>query len=286
MATSHSVDRGRVRDGFVQRGFVHGPDGNIEYMEGGAGPPLILLHPAPSSCALFLEAIPLLAEDFRVIAMSQPGFGESDPPPTSYSTVHQYARAVTWLLDGLDIERASVLGALTSSLTALEVAAGWPERVERLVLEECFNWSRPGRREALEREHGVDERADGSHFAAMWERARGTTLREASEPVEVARLTRRRFLDALRGARPGPDGVSGQDASTLALSSYPLWERAPRVQAPTLVVHGSSSALGRAHERLLEAIPDARGIRPPTSHQFTWRVAPELWAAELRAFLA
>ena len=285
MATAQPMNDRQTRRGFVRRGFVQGPDGNIEYMEGGSGPPLILLHQAPSSCALFREAIPLLADDFRAIAMSQPGFGESDAPPVAYGSVHEYARAVMWLLDGLGIERASVLGTLTSSLTALEVAAAWPERVDRLVLEECFNWSGPGRREALEREHGVDEQADGSHLLAMWERARSVTQRETSDPDEVARSTRRRLLDALMSARPGPDGVTGQDASTLALSSYPLWERAPLVQAPTLVVHGSSSALGRAHERLLQAIPDTRGIRPATTHQFTWRAAPELWAGELRAFL-
>ncbi len=287
MATTDSerAKPGFVQRGFVKRGFVQGPHGNIEYMEGGDGPALILLHSAPSSCALFEEAIPLLAGDLHVIAMSQPGFGESDPPPVAYTEVHEYARAVTWLLDGLGIERASVLGAHTSSLTALEVAAGFPERVERLVLEECFNWSRPGRLEALERRHGFEEQADGGHLLAMWERAHGRTLRNTSDPEEVARQTRRGFLDTVRAERPGPDGVSGQVASTKALARYPLWERAPLVQAPTLVVHGASSELGRAHERLLEAIPDARGIRPATSHQWTWRVAPELWAAELRAFL-
>ena len=271
--------------GYVERGFVHGPDGNIEYMAGGAGPALVLLHSAPSSCALFEEAIPLLAGGLHAIAMSQPGFGESDPPPAAYGTVNDYARAVTYLLDGLGIERASVLGAHTSALTALELAAAWPDRVERLVIEECFNWSRPGRLEALERRHGFQEQADGGHLLAMWARARERTLRNSSEPAEVARLTRRGFLDTVRAERPGPDGISGQDASTRALSRYPLWERAPLVEAPTLVVHGTSSELGRAHERLLAAIPDARGIRPPTTHQFTWRVAPELWAAELRAFL-
>ena len=80
--------------------------------------------------------------------------------------------------------------------------------------------------------------------------------------------------------------MTGQDASTLALSRYPLWERAPLVRAPTLVVHGTSSMLGRAHERLVEAIPNARGIRPPTTYQWTWWVDPELWATELRSFLA
>ena len=285
MATAKPVNDRRTQHGFVKRGFVHGPDGNIEYMEAGSGPPLILLHPAPSSGALFQEALPLLAADVRAIAMSQPGFGESDTPPAAYSTVHEYARAVTWLLDGLGIERAHVLGTLTGSLTALEVAAGWPERVDRLVIEECFNWNRPERRATLDREHDVEESDDGSHLLAMWERARNVTSRESSDPDEVARGTRRRVLDALRSARPGPDGASGQDASTNALLSYPLWERAPLVQAPTLVVHGTGSALGRAHERLIEAIPDARGIRPATSHQFTWRSAPELWVAELRAFL-
>ncbi|MYH41563.1 MAG: alpha/beta hydrolase [Chloroflexi bacterium] len=271
---------------YPRRGFVHGPDGNIEYMEEGSGPALVLLHPAPSSCTTFQDALPLLADGYRVIAMSQPGFGESDAPPRAYTEVSQYARAVTWLLDGLGLERAHVLGSLTGSLTALETAAGWPERVDRLVVEECFNWNRPGRIEVLEREHGVDESPDGSHLLAMWERARSVTLREASEPAEVARLARRRLLSALSSARPGPDGVTGQDASTLALSRYPLWERAPLVKAPTLVAHGTSSALAGAHERLVGAIPNARGIRPPSTHQFNWRVAPELWARELRSFLA
>ena len=271
---------------YVRRGFVHGPDGNIEFMEGGSGPVLLLLHPAPSSCTTFQDAIPLLADDFRVIAMSQPGFGASDPPPIAYTEVRQYARAVTWLLDGLEIDRAHVLGSLTSSLTALEVAASWPDRVDRLVLEECFNWNRPGRVDVLEREHGIEERPDGRHLVTMWARARDVTLREASDPDDVSLLTRRRFLSAVSSATPGPDGVTGQDASTLALSRYPLWERAPLVKAPTMVIHGTSSALGRAHERLLAAIPAARGIRPPTTHQFNLRVAPELWSAELRSFLA
>ncbi|MCY4640418.1 MAG: alpha/beta hydrolase [Chloroflexi bacterium] len=270
---------------YVRRGFVNGPDGNIEYMEGGSGVPLVLLHPAPSSCTTFQDAIPLLAEGFRVISMSQPGFGESDPPPRAYTDVAEYARAVTWLLDGLGIERAHVLGSLTSSLTALETAAGWPDRVQRLVIEECFNWNRPGRVDVLEREHGIEEQPDGSHLPTLWARSRDVTLREASDPDDVLRLTRRRFRAAVSSATPGPDGITGQDASTLALSRYPLWERAPLVRAPTLVVHGTSSALGRAHERLLSTIPDARGIRPPTTHQFNWRVAPELWARELRSFL-
>lgn len=81
--------------------------------------------------------------------------------------------------------------------------------------------------------------------------------------------------------RPGPDGISGQDASTHALARYSFWERAPLVEAPTLIVRGSSSVPGRAHERLPAAIPAARGIGLATPHQFTWRVAPELWAAEL-----
>jgi len=271
---------------YVRRGFVHGPAGNIEYLEAGAGPALVLLHPAPASCTTFEDAIPLLAHRQRVIAMSQPGFGESDPPPRAFTSVREYALAVTWLLNGLGIERANVLGSLTSALTALELAVSWPERVDRLVLEECFNWSARGRLEALERRHGFEEKGDGSHLVAMWERQRERVVRATSDPAEIRRLTRRGLLDTARTERPGPDGVSGQDASTLALSGYPLWERAPLVIAPTLVVHGASSQLGGAHERLLEAIPNARGIRPPAPQSFTWRANPELWAAELLAFLA
>ncbi|NIR58682.1 MAG: alpha/beta hydrolase, partial [Gammaproteobacteria bacterium] len=87
----------------------------------------------------------------------------SDRPPEPYTTLHDFAQAVVWLMDGLGLERSSVYGLLTGSEIAVEVAAGWPERVEKLVLEEVFNWNTPSRRAVHERiHHYFPEQRDGS----------------------------------------------------------------------------------------------------------------------------
>ena len=90
----------------LRRGFVLSPHGNIEYFEVGSGEPLIMLHPTPSSSMAFREVAPPLAEDARVIAMSTMGFGHSDRPSDPYTTLHQFAQAVVWLMDGLGLGRA------------------------------------------------------------------------------------------------------------------------------------------------------------------------------------
>lgn len=92
----------------LKRGFVLSPHGNIEYFEVGSGDPLVMLHSTPNSCMAYRDIAPLLAGDVRAIAMSTMGYGQSDRPPAPYTTLTEFARAVTWLLDGLGLERASV----------------------------------------------------------------------------------------------------------------------------------------------------------------------------------
>ncbi len=76
-----------------------------------------------------------------------------------------------------------------------------------------------------------------------------------------------------------------EGAGPHVITRYDLWERAERIEAPTLVVHGTESDLGRSHARFLETIPRARGLRPPSHGRFSPRQAPELWAREVKAFL-
>jgi pimeloyl-ACP methyl ester carboxylesterase len=53
--------------------------GQIHYAQAGApeAPPLILMHAAGRSSSCYRHLLPLLAEDFRAIAIDLPGFGYS-----------------------------------------------------------------------------------------------------------------------------------------------------------------------------------------------------------------
>jgi pimeloyl-ACP methyl ester carboxylesterase len=262
----------------MKRGFVLSPHGNIEYFELGAGEPLVMLHPTPFSCMSFRDVAPLLAGEARVISMSTMGFGQSDRPPAPYTTLHEFAQATIWLLDELGLEKANVYGLLTGSQTAVEVAAGWPERVEKLVLEECFNWNTPSRRAVHERVHRyIPEQPDGSHLIELWKKMGGDR-----EGADLRRSTEWFINNLLVNSNEGAAvyGETGwEGAATYAMCRYELWDSTPKIQAPTLVMHTANSERGRAHDKFLATISRSRGVRLPN------REEPELWAREVLAFL-
>lgn len=266
----------------LRRGFVQCPDGNIEYFEMGAGEPFVMLHSTPASCMAYRDIAPLLSGDVRVIAMSTMGYGQSDRPDPPYTTLREFARAVTWLLDGLGIPRASLYGTHTGSEIAAVTAAEFPERVERLILEEVFNWGTPSRRAVHERIHRYYEVApDGSHLLDLWRKVGG-----GRPGMEMHSVTER-FINNL--VVNDPEEAYGQmgweGAGPYAMTHHDMWETAPAIRAPTLVIHGTTSELGRSHEKFLATIPRSRGVRLPSRGNFHPRQAPELWAREVRAFL-
>ena len=149
-------------------------------------------------------------------------------------------------------------------MIATEVAASWPERVDRLIVEELFNWGTPARFAVHRRLHRNPEAPDGSHLVERWNQAHGWLGGEGAPRTEAD--VRQSFLDAVTAHAGDPtdiyDGMSWGGAAPWSMCHYDTWEAAPRIEAPTLVIHGASSELGRGHARLLETIPRARGIRP------------------------
>jgi len=261
----------------LKRGFVLSPHGHIEYFELGTGEPLVMLHPTPGTCMAFRDVASLLASDVRVISMSTMGFGHSDRPPAPYTTLTEFGQAVVWLLDGLGIERASVYGLLTGSEIAVEVAVSWPDRVDKLVVEEVFNWNTPARRAVHERVHRyVPEQPDGSHLIELWNKVGGN--REGADLAQVTEwLIGNLMVNSDEGAEVyGSTGWEG--AATYAMCRYEMWDATPRIAAPTLVMHTVDSERGRSHEKFLATIRRSRGVRLESRD-------PEPWAGAVLEFL-
>ncbi|MEI2712979.1 MAG: 4,5:9,10-diseco-3-hydroxy-5,9,17-trioxoandrosta-1(10),2-diene-4-oate hydrolase [Nocardioides sp.] len=100
-------------------------------------PTLILLHgggPGASSWSNFGSAIEGFAQDFRVVAIDQPGFGGSDKPPVEGNYYRFSSTYVIGLMDHLGIDSAHVLGNSLGGGTAMRLALTWPDRVKRLIL--------------------------------------------------------------------------------------------------------------------------------------------------------
>ena len=268
----------------LKRGFAMSPHGNIEYFEVGSGEPLIMLHPTPGSCMAYRDIAPLLADEFRVISMTTMGYGQSDRPPEPYTTLAEFARAVTWLMDALELPRASAYGTHTGAEIAAALGAEFPQRVDKLVLEEVFNWGTPSRRAVHERIHRyIEEKPDGSHLVALWKKVGGD--REGSDLARTSEwFVNNLIVNSNEGAEVyGAMGWEG--AGPYAMTHSDMWEATPKIEAPTLVIHGTTSELGRSHEKFLATIRRSRGARLPSTGNFFPQQAPELWASEVRAFL-
>lgn len=128
-ATSGATEPGRLRFRMIPT-RRH----TISTLEAGQGPPVLAVHGLGATKGSFLPTVAALAPHFRVIAMDQPGSGDSDKPIGAAYDPRFFARAVVDLLDALDIDRAHLIGNSLGGRVALETALRDPDRVDRMVL--------------------------------------------------------------------------------------------------------------------------------------------------------
>ncbi len=128
-ATSGASGPGRLRFGRVQTRA-----GSYSTIEAGVGEPIIMLHGLGGTKASFLPTVGALAPSFRTIAVDLLGFGDSDKPLGASYTPEYQARALTQLLDALELERAHFIGHSMGGRVALELGFRAPERTIGLVL--------------------------------------------------------------------------------------------------------------------------------------------------------
>jgi pimeloyl-ACP methyl ester carboxylesterase len=105
----------------------------LHYVERGSGPALLLVPGIPAIASDWAPLAERLSGSRRVIAYDNRGSGASSVTPAPYTCAQLAADAVA-LLDALGIERADVFGMSLGGMIAQELALGWPERVDRLVL--------------------------------------------------------------------------------------------------------------------------------------------------------
>jgi pimeloyl-ACP methyl ester carboxylesterase len=133
----NEIEEGR---GYGSEQYVTVGGMNIRCSVSGDGPPLLLLH----GFGEFLETwdfnFHFLSEHCRVYAIDLPGHGLSDKPYVDYK-VSFFTDFVIGFMDNFGINHANIIGHSFGGAIAASVAASFPEKVDKLVLESCFGLS-------------------------------------------------------------------------------------------------------------------------------------------------
>lgn len=108
------------------------PKGPIEYTLLGSGPVVLVCHGTSSNCFSTDLAGPLAEAGFSVLTPSRPGYGHT--PLSVGRSAAQAAEALVALLDSLQVQTCAVVAISGGGPTGLALAAGYPQRVTRLVL--------------------------------------------------------------------------------------------------------------------------------------------------------
>jgi len=207
------------------RSFVETASGTIHIATAGDGFPVLLLHQTPRSWDEFRDVIPLLAKNFKVIAMDTIGFGDSCRLPVEEHSIERWASASFDLLDTLGISKAAIVGHHTGAVTALEMAASHPERVMALVLSSCpFNDATRRASHADRRTIDEVERStEGLHLTELWSR------RQPYYPVGNIDLMERYIVDAIKAGDMASYGHG-------VVSRYIMEDRISLLSSPTLLI--------------------------------------------------
>jgi 2-hydroxy-6-oxonona-2,4-dienedioate hydrolase len=114
----------------------------IHYIDAGTGPAVILLHGLGGSTLAWLPNIGPLAAKFRVVVPDQLGFGKSDKPVIAYR-IGTYVDFLEEFRKQLKIERVALVGNSMGGWIAAAYAVSYPDRVERIVLEDAAGFAPP-----------------------------------------------------------------------------------------------------------------------------------------------
>jgi 2-hydroxy-6-oxonona-2,4-dienedioate hydrolase len=237
--------------------------GDIEYTEGGSGPPVLVIHGSGGGYdqgELLVRA--LLGDRFHWITPSRFGYLRSTfrDGATFDDQAHAYAR----LLDHLGVDEVAVVALSHGGPSALLFAALHPERVSSLTLISCGVASSDTRDQAQADRRGDVLMTVFKHDALYWSltklfRQRLKELMGADGAV-IAGLTRGQralvdqVVDHMNPVAPRAAGAAFDNAAALPNG------RIAAVRAPTLIFHARDDTLQLFHnaEFAASAIPDAK----------------------------
>jgi pimeloyl-ACP methyl ester carboxylesterase len=216
----------------IRKHYMDVAGGQLHYVTSGEGEPLLLLHQAPLSHAEYLDAIPLLAEHFHVIAWDAPGHGGSYIPPREYE-IPDYMAVLDEFITKLGHQKVHIAGIHSGAAFARQYAALYPEKTGKIVLAGSAEMPPNPKTELTEAKEFLSQpysrelqlTADGSFLPSAWQRY--VTLSADGTPLDVVLKP---FIIGL-DARTKPYDLH------LAVFRFEDWKSRSEIKSPTLLLY-------------------------------------------------
>ena len=251
----------------------------------GAGPPLLLLHGFTGAGHSWLEHLPGLAHDYRLICPDILGHGYSDSPPQPASyRMPAVAADLIDLLEQLGIGRAHLLGYSMGGRLALMMALHYPRRFDSLLLESASpglasDSDRQRRRQSDEALADMIEARGIAWFVDHWQRL---PLWHSQASLTADRVMAQRRERLAHNPRGLANSLRGMGAG----AQPSLWGRLQELRLPTLLLAGQrDDKFLKINRAMAERIPAAQlRIIADAGHNCHLE-APAAFERVLRSFL-
>ena len=273
-------------------GYVRLDDRQVHYLEWGGAtvPPVLALHGGGQTAYMFEDLGAALAGSYHVLAPDLPMHGDSDALPGSGGPLgrHPLAGSLPPLLAEFGLARVVIVGASLGGITAITIAANWPELVAGIVLIDV------GHRLEDEGVHRIIEFMQAHEsFGSLDEAAAAIAdYLPHRQDVRTERLTRnlRQREDGRwvwkHGLRRGPEAAAAAAGSWRDILEG-LDDDARKVDVPTLVLRGSESDVLSAQgaEEIAALLPHGRLAIVDKAGHLAAGDNPHSTVAEITAFL-
>ena len=240
---------------------------------GGTGTPVVLLHAASGSSALWEHQLPALrAAGYRAIAYDRLGWGRSEldagaEPGSASEDLHA-------LVTVLKLDRFHLVGTAAGAIVAIDYTLSYPDRLRSLTAANTIGGVQDPDYLALSRRLRPSPQFDALPVDV---RELGPSYR-AANPDGTARWVA--LSQQSRSARPLPSPQTPRHRVT--------WERLEAIRVPVLLVTGGADLyapppvlrLFAARFKGAETL-----VVPEAGHSVFWE-APEMFNRTLLAFLA
>jgi 4,5:9,10-diseco-3-hydroxy-5,9,17-trioxoandrosta-1(10),2-diene-4-oate hydrolase len=285
----HPPDQGElvVHDRRVTVDRMH-----TQYLEAGNGSPLLLLHGHEQSATSWRWVIPALARTHRVLAVSLPGAGETDPAVGDHAPGNDMTPFLAAFLDTLGVQPPlDVVGHSAGGAMALRLALANPHRIRTLTLVDSA-----GLGQAVHPLLALDTLPGIGELAIMISRIPGgavarTGLSTAMLFAQPWRIPAE-FLAEHHALARRPGQLETSTATARALfgahgQRQILLEHLPTLTTPTLVIWGGCDYVLPAHQAktAVNLLPHGRLALLPNCGHLPHIEQPDRFAAILSDWL-